>query len=85
LKIDWKSVTEEQDKNIEPEGKSDDVKIDMDHWTQIRTLLGNLEDMIGRLSVDDKKLITIWKLQIYDNLIHSLNVAKTQTKHVHKH
>jgi hypothetical protein len=80
-----KAVTDEQDKNIESQGKSDDVEIDMDHWTQIRTLLGNLEDMTGRLSDDDKKLITIWKLQIYDNLIHSLNVAKTQTRHVHKH
>jgi hypothetical protein len=80
-----KAVTDEQDKNIESEGKSDDVEIDMDHWTQILTLLGNLEDMTGRLSDDDKKLITIWKLQIYDNLIHSLNVAKTQTRHVHKH
>ena len=81
-----KAVIDEQDKNIESEGKSDDdVEIDMDNWTQIRTLLDNLGDMTSRLSDDDKRLITIWKLQIYDNLIHNLNVAKTQTKHVHKH
>ena len=57
----------------------------MDNWKQIQTLLSNLEDMTSHLSDEDKKLIAIWKLQIYDNLIHSLNTAKTQTTHVHRH
>ena len=79
-----KATKDEQDSNIESEGQND-VEIDMGNWKQIQTLLSNLEDMTSHLSDEDKKLIAIWKLQIYDTLIHSLNTAKTQTTHVHRH
>jgi hypothetical protein len=61
-------------------------EIDMDDWEHIQALLNNLGDMTNRLSSDeDKKLIAIWKLQIYDNLIHDLNHAMAHAKHVHEH
>lgn len=53
---------------------------------QQKARLLHLGDMTNRLSSDeDKKLIAIWKLQIYDSLIHDLNVVKTHTKHAHTH
>ena len=52
----------------------------------MQTLLKNLEEMSNRLSSDeDKRLVAIWKLQIYDELIHRLTIAKTHTEHVHRH
>jgi hypothetical protein len=79
------AINDERDRTIKSMGESD-IEIDTDDWGQIQALLNNLEDMTNRLSSDeDKKLIAIWKLQIYDSLIHDLNVVKTHTKHVHSH
>ncbi|HKG30087.1 MAG TPA: hypothetical protein VKA91_02350 [Nitrososphaeraceae archaeon] len=79
------AINEEQDRIIKFIGGSE-IKINMDNWRQIQTLLNSLGDMTNRLSSDeDKKLIAIWKLQIYDSLIHDLSHAKAHTKHVHEH
>jgi hypothetical protein len=78
------SINDERDKIIKSEQKGA-IEIDMEEWKQIQTLLNNLGNMTNHLSDEDKKLITIWKLQIYDNMLHALNIAKTQTKHLHKH
>jgi hypothetical protein len=79
------AINEEQDRIIKSVGGSE-IEIGRDEWVQIQALLNKLGDMTNRLSSDeDKKLIAIWKLQIYDNLIHDLSHAKAHTKHVHEH
>jgi hypothetical protein len=79
------AIKDERDSNIKTRSENE-IQIDMDDWKQIQTLLSKLENMSNHLTSDeDKKLITTWKLQIYDNLTHHLNDAKTQTAHVHKH
>lgn len=79
------AISKERDKIIKSIGR-DDVEIDLDDWEQIQTRLSDIEEMANRLSSDeDKKLIAIWKLQIYDSLIHDLSHAKARTKHVHEH
>ncbi len=79
------AINEEQDRIIKSIGGSE-IEINMENWRQIQTLLNSLGDMTNRLSSDeDKKLIAIWKLQIYDSLIHDLSHAKAHTKHVHEH
>jgi hypothetical protein len=79
------AINDEREGTIKSIGESD-IEIDTDDWGQIQGLLNNLGDMTNRLSSDeDKKLIAIWKLQIYDSLIHDLNVVKTHTKHAHSH
>jgi hypothetical protein len=80
------AIKSERDRTIKSIGGGDDIEIDADDWSQIQTLLKNLEEMSNRLSSDeDKRLVAILKLQIYDELIHRLNVAKTHTEHVHIH
>jgi hypothetical protein len=79
------AISEEQDRIIKSVGGSE-IEVDKDDWEQIQALLNNLEDMTNRLSSDeDKKLIAIWKLQIYDSLIHDLTHVKAHTKHAHEH
>jgi len=73
---------QESDKVLQEQSE---LEIDMDNWRQVQDLLNNLEYMSSHLSNKEKELVAIWSSQIYDNLIHSLNMAKTQTKHVHKH
>jgi hypothetical protein len=79
------AINDERDRTIESIGGSD-IEIDTGDWGQTQTLLNNLGDMSNRLlSEEDKRLISIWKLQIYDSLIHDLNIVKTHTKHEHEH
>jgi hypothetical protein len=80
------AIKSQRDRTIESIGGGGDVKIDTDDWSQMQALLKNLEEMSNRLSSDeDKRLVAIWKLQIYDELIHRLSIAKTHTEHVHIH
>lgn len=79
------AINDELDNIMKSEEESI-MEIDTDNWKQVQALLVNIGSMTNRLlSEKDKKLITAWKLQIYDNILHSLNIAKTQTKHIHKH
>ena len=79
------AVNNEREEIIKSMGGSS-IEIDMDNWKQIQSLVNNLVEAASRLSSDeDKKLIAIWELQIYDDLIHGLNVSKTSTEHVHRH
>jgi hypothetical protein len=79
------AINDERDKIIKSIGEGD-VEIDLDDWEQIQIRLSDIEEMANRLSSDeDKKLIAIWKLQIYDSLIHDLSHAKAHTKHVDEH
>ena len=79
------AINEEQDRIIKSVGGSE-IEVDKDDWGQIQALLNDLGDMTNRLSSDeDKKLIAIWKLQIYDSLIHDLTNVKAHTKHTHEH
>jgi hypothetical protein len=79
------AINDERDRTIESIGGSD-IEIDTGDWGQIQTLLSNLGDMSNRLvSEEDKRLISMWKLQIYDSLIHDLNIVKTHTRHEHEH
>ncbi len=74
-------IIDEREKIIKSIGGGD-IEIDIDDWEQIQTRLSDIEEMANRLSSDeDKKLIAIWKLQIYDSLIHDLS----HTKHVREH
>ena len=74
-------IIDEREKIIKSIGGGD-IEIDINNSEQIQTRLSDIEEMANRLSSDeDKKLIAIWKLQIYDSLIHDLS----HTKHVHEH
>jgi len=80
------AIKSERDRTIKSIDGGDDIVPDTDDWNQMQILLKNLEEMSNRLSSDeDKRLVAIWKLQIYDELIHKLNIAKTHTEHVHIH
>jgi len=80
------AIKSERDRTIKSIGGGGDVEIDTDDWSQMQTLLKNLEEMSNRLSSDeDKRLVAISKLQIYDELINRLSIAKTHTEHVHIH
>ena len=58
---------------------------DMEKWGEVQELIKKIDDLMNHLSNDDKKLIDLWKLQIYDKMIEELNEAKTQIKHSHNH
>jgi hypothetical protein len=58
---------------------------DMDKWGDVQELIKKIDHLMNHLSNDDKKLISLWKLQIFDKVIEELNASKTQTRHSHNH
>ena len=66
--------------------KSSDVDIlDIKDWSDVKTLVGKIDELIERSSLDDKEVLKTCKLHILDHLQQSVLNSKESVEHSHNH
>jgi hypothetical protein len=65
-----------------------DGSLDINDWDGVETLVDGLDNVIKlvpSLSIENKKILLMNKIAIYQFMLEKLNETKFQTKHVHEH
>ncbi|HYY86743.1 MAG TPA: hypothetical protein VE594_06530 [Nitrososphaeraceae archaeon] len=83
-------IKENKRKIIEDDNndKISEMSLDLNNWGEVENLVSRIDNLISfspSLSIEQKKVLLMCKVAIYDHMLEKVGISRSQTGHLHSH